>query len=248
MNFRRSHFNGWAIGVVIPARNEAAHIARCLCSVLTAIDALPLPSYVAVVADICLDETASIAMQLLGSRGRVIECGLGSVGGARRLGTAAVFEHFQSHSPAKLWLANTDADTQVPPHWLRRQMEYAAVGCHGIAGTVEIDPVTHDGADVSASLMADYVVQPDGTHSHVHGANMAFRADAYLNAGGWSEALVAEDHCLWNRLQQRRFSLASSAHFQVRTSGRFDGRAAGGFATTLKAKVQRLASHRLHVD
>jgi cellulose synthase/poly-beta-1,6-N-acetylglucosamine synthase-like glycosyltransferase len=242
MKPRRSQPLDWVVGVVIPARNEAAHIARCLCSVLSALDAFHRPGYIAVVADSCVDETASIARQLLGPRGRVIECGLGSVGRARRLGTAAVLEHYQGRSPATLWIANTDADTQVPPHWLQRQIEFAISGYHGIAGIVEIDPVAHEGGDVSGLLMADYIVRPDGTHSHVHGANMAFRGDAYLSAGGWSDALLAEDHCLWNRLQQLDLRLATSARVKVKTSGRLDGRAAGGFATTLKAKFQHIAS------
>jgi hypothetical protein len=41
------------------------------------------------------------------------------------------------------------------------------------------------------------VTYEDGTHPHVHGANLGIRADAYSDAGGWNDLTVAEDHCLW---------------------------------------------------
>ena len=52
--------------------------------------------------------------------------------------------------------------------------------------------------------MADYIARPDGTHAHVHGANLGIRADAYLDVGGWSDASLAEDHCLWNQCHAER--------------------------------------------
>ena len=35
-----------------------------------------------------------------------------------------------------------------------------------------------------------------GPHSHVHGANLGFRASAYLTAGGFPPVPTAEDHAL----------------------------------------------------
>jgi hypothetical protein len=33
--------------------------------------------------------------------------------------------------PAAVWLVTTDADTLVPPDWLRRQLDYAGAGWDG---------------------------------------------------------------------------------------------------------------------
>ena len=38
-----------------------------------------------------------------------------------------------------------------------------------------------------------------GQHAHVHGANLSFRASAYLEAGGFPELPTAEDHALGRR-------------------------------------------------
>jgi SAM-dependent methyltransferase len=40
--------------------------------------------------------------------------------------------------PAAIWLATTDADTVVPPGWLRRQLSYAGRGWDVVLGTVEV--------------------------------------------------------------------------------------------------------------
>jgi glycosyltransferase involved in cell wall biosynthesis len=232
----------WAIGVVVPARNEAERIGACLRSVLASAKHCSRVSicYTVVVADTCDDGTAGIARDVLSHRGGVIECRAGSVGRSRALGTQAVLQYLSERPASKIWLANTDADTEVPVDWLDRQLAFAEGGYHGVAGIVTVDTICHDGRDVAESLMADYQVLPDGTHTHVHGANMGVRADAYLEAGGWSNSPLAEDHCLWRRLRQHGSRLAATASLQVKTSGRLEGRAAGGFAATLRKKLAAL--------
>jgi cellulose synthase/poly-beta-1,6-N-acetylglucosamine synthase-like glycosyltransferase len=83
-----------------------------------------------------------------------------------------------------------------------------------------------------------YLTGVDGSHSHVHGANLSMRADAYLDAGGWSKLPLAEDHCLWQRLKRRGWRVASTAKSVVVTSARLEGRASGGFADTLRAMIE----------
>ena len=58
----------WGIGVVVPARQEADHVAACLGSLRAAIDHLGLPAdrrHVVLVADTCSDGTAALARPLL---------------------------------------------------------------------------------------------------------------------------------------------------------------------------------------
>jgi cellulose synthase/poly-beta-1,6-N-acetylglucosamine synthase-like glycosyltransferase len=162
------------------------------------------------------------------------------VGIARRLGTAAALSHFEQTDRRRLWLAHTDADTCVAVDWLRRQLPLAEAGSGAIAGIIRLAAAGGVGKRLTEQLMVDYQIGVDGTHPHVHGANLGVRADAYLDVGGWSDLKVAEDHCLWRRLGQRGWRLTSTAASVVLTSGRLHGRAAGGLADTLRDKAEHL--------
>lgn len=230
--------DGWCIGVVIPARDESATIAECLASVRRSFLATPgaMSLWIVVVADDCTDGTAQIARTVIGDSGEVIECTVRSAGAARRLGAEAVLAHFRHHPRNRLWLANTDADTRVPDAWLPLHLELAAEGATAVAGIVMLD-VSTAGEVVSRLFRETYRLDADGSHTHVHGANLGVRADAYLDVGGWSHARLAEDHCLWSRLRRAGWRLRSSVRSVVTTSGRLQGRAPGGFADTLRAHV-----------
>ena len=228
----------WAVGVVIPAQNEHATIELCIRSVIRSCDASERcgTPWVVIVADRCTDRTTELARGVLRSRGEVIECTAGSPGTARRIGAAAVMRHFRTERPSSIWLANTDADTHVPCNWIATHLQHADANATGVAGIVELD---HEDlrADVEALYKATYLLADDGTHTHVHGANLGVRADAYLDVGGWSNAMVSEDHCLWGRLRQGGWRLKSPAASVVHTSGRLRGRAIGGFADTLRREL-----------
>jgi glycosyltransferase involved in cell wall biosynthesis len=227
----------WSIGVIVPAQNEEATIKLCIESIITAAghggraDTL----WIVVVADACSDATARIARRALGTFGRVLECNVRSAGTARRLGVEAVLEHFRGVDARSIWLANTDADTSVPGDWIDVQLAFADDGVTGVAGIVQLNA---DGCRKAHEIYRrTYHLQPDGTHTHVHGANIAVRADAYLDVGGWRDRAVSEDHCLWGRLRSRGWRVSSPVRSVVSTSARLVGRARGGFADTLEAQI-----------
>lgn len=227
------------VGVVIPARNEAGSIVECLDSIDRALAAAPAvdSSWIVVVADSCSDQTASLARRRLAGRGKVIECSVASPGTARRLGAAEVLSHFAIRRPSDVWIANTDADSRVGEDWISHHLHLASRGFCGVAGIVRITSIEgHDERAVS-EFLAGYAVYDDGTHPHVHGANLGIRADAYLDAGGWSDLTVAEDHCLWSRVRNRGWLTIASVGGVVFTSGRLHGRATDGFADTLRRKL-----------
>lgn len=228
----------WTVGIVVPAQNEEATIERCIRSVLASCDASERCSegWMVLVADRCTDRTAEFARDAIGSRGDVLISSAGSPGTARRLGSAAVMHHFRTRDPQRIWLANTDADTHVPLDWISTHLEHADANAGAVAGIVELDTLGLR-ADVHELYRTTYEVAPDGTHTHVHGANLGVRADAYLDAGGWSDVTVAEDHCLWGRLLGRGWRVRSPASSVVLTSGRLQGRAQGGFADTLRREL-----------
>lgn len=229
----------WSVGVVVPARNEESMIERCVRSVKASCKTSRRCGkfWIVIVADGCSDRTVEFARAELGSRGEVIECAVGSPGTARRLGASAVMAHFGGERPSRVWLANTDADTYVPAAWIETHLELADANATAVAGIVALDT---EGlrADVQELYDTTYKLAADGTHNHVHGANLGVRGDAYLDVGGWSDVSVSEDHCLWRRLMGRGWRLKSPATSVVHTSGRLRGRAIGGFADTLRRELR----------
>lgn len=232
----------WRVGVVVPACDEAATIEACIDSIVHALDtsAAATSSWIVIVADSCRDDTAERARARLAARGEVLECAVGSAGAARGLGAERVIEHFGASMRSRLWIANTDADSTVNEDWVARQLAFAQDGFTAVAGIVHVESIESHRADIVRALMQDYAMYEDGTHPHVHGANLGIRADAYLDAGGWSALALAEDHCLWERVRARGWRVVSSIASVVITSGRLHGRAGGGFADTLRHKLEVL--------
>lgn len=228
----------WSVGVIIPAQNEETTIAPCIGSVLTSLGLATVDHWIVVVADRCIDRTAELARRELGRSGEVIETNVGSAGAARRAGVARVLDHWGTRDPSHIWLANTDADTQVSADWITVQLRLANDGVTAVAGIVQLAP---GGCAVAHQVYRDtYLTSAEGTHSHVHGANLSVRADAYEDVGGWSSLALAEDHCLWGRLRRKGWLVSSPVSSIVITSARLQGRAKGGFADTLRARVQAI--------
>jgi glycosyltransferase involved in cell wall biosynthesis len=226
----------WHVGVLIPARNEEDLLPRCLSSVLAACAQLPASfTYEVIVAvDSSTDATAQLAHGLLDGYGTVVATDAGLVGAARALAAKTLLSRY--HGPLQqCWLANTDADCWVPPSWLHDQLRFAGRKTHAIAGTVDVDSFHEHSPGVDERFRTSYLIYPDGTHPHVHGANFGVRADAYVRAGGWGEVATAEDHDLWQRLHQHGARRLSVGRVKVLTSGRRVGRAPFGFANALAA-------------
>jgi glycosyltransferase involved in cell wall biosynthesis len=233
---KSSPYSFWSIGIVVPARNEEASIEACIHSIRRSCEHARLQDYwIVIVADSCTDETLPRARRALEGVGQVLECHARSAGSARRCGVDAVLAHFSDKNLRQVWIANTDADTRVPDDWISVQLRLADTGITGVAGIVTLD--ASGSARAHEVYRKTYLLRPDGTHSHVHGANLALRADAYLDAGGWDHRALAEDHSLWERVTRRGWRLSSTVSSVVVTSARLIGRAAGGFADTLKARI-----------
>jgi glycosyltransferase involved in cell wall biosynthesis len=228
----------WSVGVIIPAQNEEATIEACIGSVLTSLAAVGVDHWIVVVADLCVDGTVERACRALGTAGEVLETKTSSAGAARRAGVARLLEHWEKRDPSHIWLANTDADTQVSQDWIAVQLRFADEGITAVAGIVQLDA---GGCEAAHTVYRDtYLTTAEGTHSHVHGANLSVRADAYKDVGGWSNLALAEDHCLWARLRRKGWRVSSPVSSVVTTSARLEGRAKGGFADTLRACVEAL--------
>lgn len=224
-----------AVGVVVPAHDEEELLPACLAAVARAAGQLTgMPVYLVVAADACRDQTARLARQ---AGADVVELRAQSVGAARAAGFTEVLRRTRATDPAAVWLASTDADTLVPPGWLRKQLSYASQGWDAVVGTVSVSDWSGHPARVPDLFTARYD-HGTGSHPHVHGANLGMTAAAYLAAGGFRALRTAEDHALVGALAAAGRKILRTTDVTVVTSARPRARAPMGFSHLLRTLAQ----------
>lgn len=232
-----------AVGIVVPAHNEEGLLPACLRALRRAASLLSPPVYLLVVADACTDQTVASARA---GGARVAGIHARSVGVARAAGMAELIRLTADVRPAAVWLATTDADTVVPPHWLRRQLRYASQGWDVVLGTVSVADWEGHPPHVPAAFQAQYE-SGTGPHPHVHGANLGIRASAYLTAGGFRSVPTAEDHALLAAVTEAGCAVLQASDITVQTSARRLARAPAGFSHLLRTLAQKQgATHPAH--
>ncbi|MFJ4210416.1 glycosyltransferase [Paenarthrobacter sp. NPDC089675] len=230
------------VAVVVPAHNEEHHLGRTLTSLRRAVQNLELrcpavTASITVVLDSCTDGSAGIAAQSAAERRfTALSVRLRSAGASRAAGVEAALAA-ECSDPQSMWLANTDADSSVPPGWLVRQVELANAGADAVLGSVEPDP-----ADVNPDVLLRWLeLHPfQENHPYIYGANFGIRASAYLGAGGFPRVRAHEDRILAERLRRRGFRVVASDSLRVTTSGRTEARAPQGFAAYLRQLAHKV--------
>ena len=219
-----------SLGVVVPAHNEEDRLPSCLASLRRAARAARgTPVHLVVVADASRDRTARVARR---GGAAVITTEARSVGAARAAGVREVLRRTAHLDPTEVWLATTDADTVVPPCWLREQARYANRGWDAVAGTIRVADWSgrHPG---TRSLFHARYGKGTGSHSHVHGANLGVGAAAYLRSGGFPDVVTGEDRALVAALTATGSRVLYTRALSVVTSARLDARAPHGFSDYL---------------
>jgi hypothetical protein len=146
-----------------------------------------------------------------------------------------------------MWLASTDADSTVPPHWLAAQARQRREGIEAWAGTVAVADWEGRPPALSARF-ASFYRDAARTDGHVHGTSMGFSARAYLAAGGFPPVRTGEDHALWRRLGNVGARRVHDLSCPVATSARRRGRAPDGFCATLNRFEEQLSEEHEHVE
>lgn len=218
-----------AVHVVIPARDEEALLPRCLTSVERARRVLracrpDLLIDVTVVLDGCVDASADVVEA---ARVGSLVVDHGRVGAARHAGVTRAIAAASASGVAggELWIACTDADSVVPPHWLLAQV--------GLAGTRDLVVGTVEPIGITDTVVLERWRErhelAEG-HAHVHGANLGFRASTYLEVGGFAPTPLHEDVDLVRRIRAHTTRWVATDSLRVASSARRHGRTPGGFA------------------
>jgi glycosyltransferase involved in cell wall biosynthesis len=216
-----------AVGVVVPAHDEQDLLPSCLASLRRAEGALRgMPVHLVVVADACRDRTAQAARR---AGAAVVTICARCVGAARAAGVREVLRQTRHLDPATVWLATTDADTVVPASWLARQARYADSGWDAVVGTIRVGDWSGY-RPATRSAFRERYGEGTGAHPHVHGANLGFRAAAYLTAGGFPHTPTAEDHALVTAMAAAGSRVLRTDALTVVTSARRQARAPHGFS------------------
>jgi hypothetical protein len=232
-----------AVGVVSPAHNEQARIGGCLRRLRAALALVPsgIRVEVSVVLDRCRDRSPQAVDAHLrswpGARALSVSHrpGGAGVGFVRDLGVRDVLRRLRPAPAENIWLLSTDADTEVPVHWVVEQLRYAEAGVHGVAGLADLTDESHLSDDTRQRyrmILADGMRGAE--HDHLYAANLGVRADAYLRCGGFPTRGHGEERHLWAAMAAHGCRLRRPSDLRVRTSARTHGRAQGGVADLLR--------------
>ncbi len=176
------------VGVIIPAKNEAGNIFRC-------IDSIRRTSYpqelirIVVVDNGSTDDTARIAESFGAS---VLSRSQGTIASLRNAGAAEVDCTI---------LAFLDADMEVSSHWLSTAV--AALDEDGVGAVGGLNAVPENTTWVDRTWFKHVSLRPDnGPVSWLGSGNLIIRKITFDAIGGWNSALeTCEDLDLCDRLR-----------------------------------------------
>jgi GT2 family glycosyltransferase len=190
---------------------------------------MPIPVSVVVVLDASDDDSIRLAGQY-GPDVHFVSVDAHNVGAARAVGFG--YGRSLCRDDEECWYATTDADSRVDPGWLIHQLE---LGADMVLGVVRVTNWRQHPSDVVGRYLRTYeVLDADGQHGHIHGANMGFSARAYWRVGGFRTLTSGEDVDLVERFEAAGYRIHRDTDLSVVTSARTQARAPHGFAHHLR--------------
>ncbi|MBO3142035.1 glycosyltransferase [Dermatophilus congolensis] len=220
--------------VAIPAHNEQDHLPRCLTHLTKATTQAHTHTGTTCTTVIALDGCTDATPTIAHSYGALTTTlNAHNVGAARHSAICTAIATLDPNllaAPEHIWIANTDADTLVPPHWIRAQLILASNGADLITGTVE--PTPHTNPTLLNTWHAQHNLTE--THPYIHGANLGIRASTYLHIGGFPAITLHEDITLVEHARTAGANIISTDTTRVRTSSRLHSNVEAGFAGYLR--------------
>ena len=220
------------IGIVVPVHNEEGRVGPALAALAAAQHHRALTDIecrLALVLDSCTDGTAGIVkdwMERHRSPCVLVTTESGSVGAARRIGCRALLGEWGNLDPRRLWLASTDADSEVPINWLEVQVRRHEEGYDFWAGRVTV----RDWSSRTLRTAREWNLRYGAEAAPIHGANLGCNAGVYLDAGGFPAVRTGEDHALHRAVIAAGGRPCYDSEAPVTTSARRQARAPMGFS------------------
>jgi glycosyltransferase involved in cell wall biosynthesis len=221
------------VGVCLPVHNEQDTLPETLAALTLAIHNLVdtgVACRLAVVLDDCSDGSEGLVRQWTSEAtdivALVVNCSAHNVGVARQTGCLALIESCASLDLSQIWLATTDADSEVPPQWLTHQVECMSKKIDFWAGRVEVSDWSDRHPGTTQLWNRAYCKEPDP----IHGANLGINAELFLKVGGFAPLATGEDEALRRAVSRTSSTVFHDRRMPVKTSARVRARAPLGFA------------------
>jgi len=249
--------------VIVPVRNEAQRLPATLQALAAQQEA---PVYeVLVLANNCSDDSAAIVRAFAQRHPalplQVCEVQLpapqANVGHARKLLMDEAAHRLLAGRVRGAFIASTDGDTRVSPHWLRNTAHEIDRGADAVGGRLlaasdaagqedspgSLPPQRWQRWDTAYRLACEKLqclLDPDDAdpwprHHQHFGASLAVRADAYRAVGGLPAGVPwLEDEALVQALRRADRRIRHSGEVRVITSSRREGRVDVGLSWQLR--------------
>ena len=254
--------------VAIPVCNEAERIVACVDALATTLAWHPRAGVVLLVNN-SVDTSARTAFRALAARGVtaiVVETtlvpGMATAGWARRLAMDVATRWARPDAV----LMTTDADGLVAPDWAETNLALLARGAHLVCGRIAPDAAEAallpagiarsnaiEGAYTALSIELDALLDPRPHdpwphHGLASGASLAIRAHDYRAVGRLPPLPCSEDRAFAALVERHDLCVRHSDAPLVTVSCRLQGRARGGMADAISARIadpDSLADQRL---
>jgi hypothetical protein len=194
-----------------------------------------VPCLLAIVLDSCTDGTADVVRDWMrqqeGQPPLMVTTQSASVGAARRIGCSVLLGEWVRLDRRGLWLATTDADSEVPSDWLAVQTSRHDAGYDLWAGRVAVV----DWSSRTVRTAQEWHLRYEAETAPIHGANLGCNAAVYLEAGGFPAVRTGEDHALHRAVTAGGGAVCYDHLAPVTTSARRRARAPLGFSHHLSS-------------
>lgn len=252
--------------VAIPACNEAGVVENCLAALATQRDAFGAPLRagtfeILLYANNCRDRTADVAQVFAGVCPHPLlvvsahhDPERSNAGCARKAAMDLAADRLEAAGCHDGMILTTDADSTVAPTWFSATREAFAGSIACVAGYIDAFPaeIMRLGPRfVARSRLEDHYLRlmaeiyhlcdprdhdPWPNHRVSSGASLAVTLAAYRAVGGLPAVALGEDGAFTRRLEAHGFAVRRPMSVAVSTSCRFDGRAKGGAADTMRLR------------
>jgi hypothetical protein len=244
--------------VAIPARDEETLLPHCLDAVDAALGRLTAPAMIVVLVNDSADASFAVASACAAATAHpvlVVDVerppALRHAGGARR----AVLELAAAVTAPGGFILTTDADSVPDVGWAAASVRALEAGNDLVCGRVRVDRRERDAlpsalrrrhrleekVKAAAVALEDRLDprphNPGPRHAGIFAAALAMRRDAYLAVGGLPAVACGEDEALVRRMTEEDRPVYFARDAVVRTSLRSLGRAVGGVADAIAARI-----------